>query len=132
MLLAPSKCLFKWIKVDKQDYLKIGSRFLKLFLFWDRICKFLTNLECIRSYTCSLGHSDPDPCSVITVNVKYSGLLYLLHFCIVLFFANMYLCMVQLTTVIQFYSFYICLHCNSTVHICSVGVTDWLVSSISV
>jgi hypothetical protein len=27
--LAPSMCLFKWIKVDKLDYLKIGSRNFK-------------------------------------------------------------------------------------------------------
>ena len=29
VLLAPSKCLFKWIKMDKLDYLKKGSRHFK-------------------------------------------------------------------------------------------------------
>ena len=34
MALAPSMCLFKWIKMDRLDYLKIGSRdFKKSFYF---------------------------------------------------------------------------------------------------
>ena len=51
-------------------------------------------------------------CSVITVNLN-------LHFCIALCMANICPCYSK-KTVIQFYSFYLCLHCNFTVYICSV------------
>jgi hypothetical protein len=32
--LAPSMCLFKWIKVDKLDYLKIGSSDFKNYFYF--------------------------------------------------------------------------------------------------
>ena len=66
--LAPSKCLSKWIKVDKWDYFQNGPQdFFSLFsfLFSLLILIFFFKYETtIRSSAWSFGHSDPDPSSV--------------------------------------------------------------------
>ena len=61
--LASSMCSFMWIKVDKLDYLKIGSRDFKNY-FLGGSYNFLAYLECVRSYAWSKRHSDPDLSSV--------------------------------------------------------------------
>jgi hypothetical protein len=60
--LGPSKCSFKCIKVDSQNYLKICLLDFKNF---GGLYKFLAYLECIRSYAWSFGYSDPDLSSVV-------------------------------------------------------------------
>ena len=64
--LAPSKCLSKWIKVDKWDYFQNGSQdFFFSFLFSLLIFIYFFKYETIvRSSAWSFDHSDPDPSSV--------------------------------------------------------------------
>jgi len=61
--LAPSKCFFGWIKVDKWDCLKL-ARVVSGILFVLGSCGFLACLELIRGCAWSFGHSDPDLSSV--------------------------------------------------------------------
>ena len=62
--LAPSKCLSKWIKMDKWDYFQNGSR--DFFLFYILIfIHFLKYETIVRSSAWAFCHSDPYPSSVI-------------------------------------------------------------------
>ena len=59
-----SKCLSKWIKVEKWDYFRIGPQ--DFFLFYILIFIYFFKYETIvRSSASSFGHSDPDPGSVL-------------------------------------------------------------------
>ena len=61
VLLAPSMCLFRWIKVDKiSKKVQVISKII--FILGSN--KFLAYLECLRSYAWSFGHLAPDPSSV--------------------------------------------------------------------
>ena len=61
--LAPSMCLFKWIKVENGIFSK-SARAISKILFNLGSYNFLAYLECSRSYAWSRGHSDPDLSSV--------------------------------------------------------------------
>ena len=64
--LAPSKCLSKWIKVDKWDYFQNGSQdFFFSFLFSLLILIYFFKYETIVSRNgLSLGYSERDTSSV--------------------------------------------------------------------
>ena len=79
MPLTPSKCLSKWIKLDKWDYFQ--NDFQDVFFF------FILNLiyfyeTIVRGSSLSFGHSDPDPRSL--ENKKLHSLLCftVLHNCV--------------------------------------------------
>ena len=59
--LAPSKCLSKFIKVDKLDYFQNGPQHFLSLLYIYIFFKYET---IVRSSAWSFGHSDPDPSSV--------------------------------------------------------------------
>ena len=60
---VPSKCLSKWIKVDKWDYLQNGSQ--DFFFFSRLIFSYFFKYETIvRSSAWSFSHSDSDSSSV--------------------------------------------------------------------
>ena len=65
--LALSKCLSKWIKVDKWDYFQnLLQDFFLSFLFYILVKFFFEYETIVRSSTWSFGLSDPDPSSVHT------------------------------------------------------------------
>ena len=66
VLLAPSKCLFKWIKVDKRHYFKkCPLHPISKILFILELYKFLACLECISRNGLSFGHSEWHTSSVL-------------------------------------------------------------------
>ena len=64
VLLAPSKCLFKWIKVD--SIIEKSVHAISKILFILELHKFLACLECISRNGLCFGHSDLHPSSVST------------------------------------------------------------------
>jgi hypothetical protein len=70
--LAPSKCLSKWIKVDKWDYFQNRQQVFIFSLFSFNFYLFFEYETFVRSSALSLSHSDPDPSSVLGLQPRIS------------------------------------------------------------